>query len=126
MALWRDNEGLALIGVKCNACGTPQYPRQRVCMRCHAKDNFSPYQFADLIGKLTTYSQDNLAASVDPPSTVCAVDFPGGGRIMCDMTDRDPDQVKVDMPVEMTLRQVRLIAGVHDYWWKCMPIRVAD
>ena len=124
VAMWRDNiGGLALYGVKCNACGSPQYPAQRVCMRCYAKDNFTPYRFADLEGKITTFSQDNLAASVDPPSTVCAVDFPGGGRIMCDMTDRDPEQVQVGMPVEMTFRQVRNIAGVHDYWWKCQPIR---
>jgi len=123
VALWRDNEGLALYGVKCNNCGTPQYPRQRVCMRCHAKDNFSPYRFANMTGTISTYSQDNLAASVDPPSTVCAVDFPGGGRIMIDMTDRDPQAVKVGMPVEMTFRLVRNIASVHDYWWKAMPLR---
>ena len=124
VALWRDNTGgLALYGAKCNACGTPQYPAQRVCMKCHAKDDYTPYPFATLPAKVTTFSQDNLAASVDPPSTVCAVDFAGGGRIMCDMTDRDPEQVVVDMPVEMTFRMVRSIASVRDYWWKCQPIR---
>ncbi|MDD5126751.1 MAG: OB-fold domain-containing protein [Dehalococcoidales bacterium] len=124
VALWRDNMGgLSLYGNKCNKCGAPQYPAQRVCMICHSKDDFTSYPFANKPAKVTTFSQDNLAASVDPPSTVCAVDFEGGGRIMCDMTDRDPDQVKVGMPVEMTFRQVRLVAGVHDYWWKCTPIK---
>ncbi|MDD4860356.1 MAG: 3-oxoacyl-[acyl-carrier-protein] synthase III C-terminal domain-containing protein, partial [Dehalococcoidales bacterium] len=64
VALWRDNlGGLSLYGVKCNKCGAPQYPAQRVCMICHSKDDFSLYRFADKPAKVTTFSQDNLAAS---------------------------------------------------------------
>lgn len=124
VALWRDSRrGLALYGVKCRECGTPQYPAQRVCMVCRAKDKFDDYRFADKEGKVTTFCQDNLAASVDPPSTVTVVDFMGGGRIMCDMTDRDPKEVKIGMRVEMTFRKVRHAGGIHDYWWKCQPLR---
>ncbi|MFH1169106.1 MAG: OB-fold domain-containing protein, partial [Chloroflexota bacterium] len=124
VALWRDSRGgLALCGVRCENCGTPQYPAQRVCMICRTKDRFSDYCFADRVGRVTTFSQDSLAASVDPPSTVCAVDFDGGGRIMCDMIDRDPQQVEVGMPVVMAFRHLRHISGIHDYWWKCQPPR---
>ena len=122
-ALHRDHRGLALYGNRCLNCGSPQYPAQRVCMVCHTKDKFEDYRFADKIGRVYTFSQDNLAASVDPPTTVTAVDFPEGGRIMCDMTDRDPDEVVVGMPVEMTFRKLRYVGGIHDYWWKCRPIR---
>jgi uncharacterized OB-fold protein len=92
-------------------------------MVCRAKDDFEDYRFAAKEGKLATFSQDNLAASVDSPSTVCVVDFAGGGRLMCDMTDRDPHQIKVGMPVEMTFRKIRYVGGIHDYWWKCQPVR---
>ena len=123
-ALWRDRErGLSLHGAKCKNCGTPQYPLQRVCVVCQAVDQYESYSFADKKGKLSTFSHDNLAASLDRPSTVCVVDFEGGGRMMCDMTDRDPSDVVIGMPVEMTFRKLHYIDGIHNYWWKCSPIR---
>jgi hydroxymethylglutaryl-CoA synthase len=123
-ALWRDHDyGLALHGVKCKSCGTPQYPPQRVCVICQAQDNFEDYSFADKKAQVTSFSHDNLAASIDPPSTIAAVDFEEGGRIIFNMADREPDQVKTGMPVEVAFRQVHFFEGIHNYWWKCTPIR---
>jgi 3-hydroxy-3-methylglutaryl CoA synthase len=123
-ALWRDNYGgLRLHGVKCKKCGTPQYPVRRVCMKCGSKDDFEDYSFADRIGEVATFSHDNMGISADPPNTIAAVDFPEGGRIMCDMTDRDPEEVEIGMPVEMVFRQLRYVGGFYTYWWKCRPLR---
>jgi len=126
VALLRDSKsGLALYGAKCKVCGTPQYPPERVCVNCGTKDQFEDYRFADKRGVLATFSQDSSWAgvSMDVPVTVTAVDFEGGGRIICDMTDRDPEQVKVGMPVEMTFRKLRRVGGINNYWWKCQPVR---
>jgi len=124
VALYRDRKcGMALYGVKCKHCGTVQYPVQRICMNCLSKDNFEDYGFAHRIGRITTFSHDNLAVSPDPPSTVAVVDFDGGGRIMMDITDRDLSEIKIGMPVEMTFRHIRYVEGIHNYWWKCRPMR---
>jgi len=124
VALYRDRKGgLALYGSQCKNCGTIQYPVQRICMECRAKDNFDFYPFADKKGKVVTFSHDNLAVSPDPPTTLAAVDFEEGGRIMMDITDRDPSEVKVGMPLEMTFRKFRSTEGVQVYWWKSRPIR---
>jgi hydroxymethylglutaryl-CoA synthase len=124
VALWRDRKGgLALYGSKCKNCGLPQYPAQRICIKCQAKDNFEDYCFADKKAELFSFSHDNLAPAIDPPLTLSVVNFEGGGRIQCDMTDRDIEEVKVGMPVEMTFRKIRYTGGIYDYWWKCMPIR---
>jgi len=126
VALWRDRKyGLALYGVKCKVCGTPHFPRERVCVNCGAHDQFEDYRFAGRRGVLTTFSQDSSWAgiSLDVPVTVTAVDIEGGGRIICDMTDRDPEQVKVGMAVEMTFRKIHRVGGVNNYWWKCQPVR---
>lgn len=123
-ALWRDREyGLALHGVKCKKCGTPQYPPQRVCVICQAQDDFEPYDFTNKKATVTSFSHDNLAASIDPPTTIAAVDFEEGGRIIFNMVDRNPDDVKTGMPVEMSFRKVHYFEGIHNYWWKCTPIR---
>lgn len=124
VALNRDRKcGLALYGSQCNQCGSIQYPVQRICMDCGAKDDFAYYPFADRHGKIVTFSHDNLAVSPDPPTTLAAVDFEEGGRIMMDITDRDPAQIAVGLPLEMTFRKFRNTDGIQVYWWKSRPIR---
>lgn len=124
VALQRDRKcGLALNGSKCNNCGTIQYPVQRICMECRTKDNWDYYPCAEKQGKIVTFSHDNLAVSPDPPTTLAAVDFEEGGRMMMDVTDRDVAQIQVGMPVEMTFRKFRHTQGITVYWWKSRPVR---
>ncbi len=124
VALHRDIKcGLALYGSKCGNCGTVQYPVQRICMECRAKDDFEYYPFADKLGRVATFSHDNLAVSPDPPTTVAVLDFEEGGRIMMDVTDRDVSAIQVGTPVEMTFRKFRETQGITVYWWKSRPVR---
>jgi len=122
-ALWRDNSSLALKGVKCQECGTIQYPPLRVCVECGTKDRMEPYRLAEKVGRLAAFSHDNLASGPDKPTTVAVIDFEEGGRVMCDAADRNPDEIKIGMPVEMTFRILRFVEGIYDYWWKARPIR---
>jgi len=124
VAQWREVPWeLRLTGTKCQQCGTPQYPPQRVCLVCHTKDKVEPYTFFDKPAKIFSFSHDYVVQSVDPPVTVALVDFDGGGRLMCDMTDRDTAAVEVGMPVEMTFRRLYYVGGIYNYWWKCQPVR---
>ncbi|MGB8708041.1 MAG: OB-fold domain-containing protein [Dehalococcoidia bacterium] len=129
-SLWREHRSaLPLYGVKCKKCGTPQLfmnfasTRARVCLECLAKDDFEPYRFADKKGKVASFSHDYLALSQDPPNTLTVVDFDGGGRGSFEMTDRDPEECRVGMEVEMTFRKIFFDKGVHNYFWKCKPAR---
>lgn len=114
---------LRLTGSRCLDCGTPQYPRQRVCVHCRARDRFEPYTFFDKAARLFSFSHDYVMETLDSPVTVTMVDFEGGGRLMCEMTDRDPAAVEVGMPLEMTFRRLYYVGGIHNYWWKCRPVR---
>ncbi|MBM3118032.1 MAG: hydroxymethylglutaryl-CoA synthase family protein [Chloroflexi bacterium] len=127
-ALFRERKAiLSLCGTRCKECGTPQYPPQRVCVNpdCGAVDQMEDYRFSDKKGTVFTYTGDNLAASIDPPSIYGFVDFEGGGRFWFDFTDCDLDSVKVGMPVEMTFRRRYLDepTGVYGYSWKATPVR---
>jgi 3-hydroxy-3-methylglutaryl CoA synthase len=127
-ALFRERKAiLSLCGTKCKKCGTPQYPPQRICVNpdCGAVDQMEDYPFSDKKGTVFTYTGDNLAASIDPPSIYGLVDFEGGGRYWFDFTDCDLDLVKVGMPVEMTFRRRYLDepTGVYGYSWKATPVR---
>lgn len=122
--LWRDRRMvLTLTGQKCRHCGKIQYPWQRVCMQCYTKDDFEEFQFANKKARLFTFSVDNLAAVIDPPLIKAIIDFEEGGRISCLMTDCDPQEVKIEMPVEMSFRKIHEALGYPNYWWKCRPIR---
>ncbi len=123
-AQWRETQGeLRLRGTRCKHCGTPQYPPQRVCMTCRAKDEFEYYSFADKAAKVFSFSHDYVMATVDSPVTVAVVDFEGGGRMISEMTDRVPEETKIGMPVEMSFRRLYYVGGIYNYWWKCRPIR---
>ncbi len=129
-SLWREHaSAMPLYGVKCRKCGTPQMylsaasTRVRVCLKCHARDDFEPYRFAERRGKVASFSHDFLALSQDPPNTLTIVDFEGGGRGSFEMTDRVPDECEVGMSVEMTFRKIFFDKGVHNYFWKCKPVR---
>ena len=123
-AQWREVPWeMQLIGTRCTHCGTPQYPRQRVCVTCHSKDEMEPYNFQDVPATVFSFSHDWVMQTLDPPVTVAFVDFEGGGRLMCDMTDRDPEAVQVGLPLEMTFRRLYYINGIYNYWWKCRPVR---
>jgi uncharacterized OB-fold protein len=39
------------------------------------------------------------------------------------MTDRDIGDIKIGMPVEMSFRKLYAAGGIHNYFWKCTPIR---
>jgi uncharacterized OB-fold protein len=60
---------------------------------------------------------------LDPPNVTSIVDFDGGGRFYCTLTDRDPGQVQVGMRVEMTFRNMHEGAGIFNYYWKARPLR---
>lgn len=123
-AMWRKyKQNLSFYGSRCTACGTPQFPVQRVCIHCQAKDEMEDYRFADKKAVITTYTVDYLAASPDPPTTIAVIDFSGGGRMICEMTDADPSRVEIGMEVEMSFRRLYEAGGIHNYFWKAQPKR---
>jgi 3-hydroxy-3-methylglutaryl CoA synthase len=123
-AQWRErNQNLRLHGSKCKNCGTIQYPPQRVCAKCQASDQSEEVSLSDKRGKVFTYSMDPNSSPVDKPIVVPIIDFEGGGRMLCYMTDRVAEEVKVGMEVEMTFRKIAFREGTHNYFWKATPIR---
>ena len=81
------------------------------------------YQFADRIAKIATYAIDRLAYSLTPPTVNVVIDFAGGGRFLCEMTDCEPDKVAIGEEVEMTFRRLFTADGVNNYFWKARPRR---
>jgi hydroxymethylglutaryl-CoA synthase len=124
---WRERRTLAaLYGVKCKKCGAPQISQigqaARVCVNCQAKDEFEPYKFSDKKATLFSYAIDQLMPTLNPPGVNGVIDFEGGGRLICELTDCDIDKVKVGMALEMTYRKMFTSRGILNYFWKAKPV----
>tara|TARA_B100001105_G_scaffold115096_1_gene92197 strand:- start:1441 stop:2763 length:1323 start_codon:yes stop_codon:yes gene_type:complete len=125
-ALWRESDqNIKFHGGVCNQCGYVQYPPQRVCVECQSRDDSTPIRLSDKLGTVFTYSLDYLAGTVDTPLAVVVVDFEPGGRVLCMMTDREVGEVQIGMPVQMSFRKLRVVNGIHNYYWKAVPLRRA-
>jgi hydroxymethylglutaryl-CoA synthase len=124
---WRGRRTISsLYGFKCKNCGTPQLQpggqTVRVCVGCQSKDKFEAYRFSDKTGKLFTFAIDQLQPTKNPPGLNGVVDFDGGGRLVCELTDYDLEKAKVGMPVEMTFRRLSQGKNIVNYFWKAKPL----
>jgi 3-hydroxy-3-methylglutaryl CoA synthase/uncharacterized OB-fold protein len=107
---------------RCQACGRRHLPPQRVCLQCQAVDQMELERLADVPGTVVTHTLDRLAFSLNPPIVVVVVDFDGGGRFQCEMTDVNPAGVQIGQRVQMTFRRLFTAEGVHNYFWKAKPL----
>jgi len=80
---------------------------------------------ADVLGTIVTFTVDRLSYSASPPVIFAVVDFDGGGRLPVELTDADVDEVAIGGRVEMTFRRLFSADGIHNYFWKARPYRVA-
>jgi 3-hydroxy-3-methylglutaryl CoA synthase/uncharacterized OB-fold protein len=113
----------AFVGSRCTACGTRHLPPQRVCVQCRVVDEMSPEPLADTPATVATFTVDRLAFSPSPPVVLAVIDFDGGGRFQCELTDVDPASVRVGDRVQMTFRRIFTANGVHNYFWKARPLQ---
>jgi uncharacterized OB-fold protein len=49
------------------------------------------------------------------------VDFNGGGRVMCEICDCNPEELGIGLPVEMCFRKLGRENDVEKYFWKARP-----
>ena len=122
-AIWRERKRIyPLHGVKCRVCGTIQYPPQRVCIKCRAKDDFEEVRLCGRKGKLFSYSFEFIRGNVP----IGLVNLEGGGRVFVELTDADPSELKIDLPVELTFRRLNVWreGRMYGYFWKATPIKI--
>ena len=115
-------------GVKCKNCGTVQFPPQRVCTNCHHKDEFDPIRMSDKKAKVFLFVIKPDVPAHMRPGIDTMIDFEGGGRAIFGMTDITlPAKVEskdlIGSEVEMSFRKLGVGGQVHNYFWRCKPLR---
>ena len=116
-----------LEGQRCAACGAVQFPSRVACGACRSTD-LASYRFS---GRGTVYSYAEVGQAprgFSGPYVVALVDLEEGVRVTAQLTDVDPDEVEIGLPVEMVTRRIQE-KGPHGYLvygYKFRPLLVSS
>ena len=123
---WRLKQArYRLEGARCEECGDIFFPPRSICPECRS-ENVTPHSFA---GRGRVYSYSTI---YDPPAgfeeyvpyTVALIRLEEGPLVTAQLTDVDPADVEMDMPVEMVTRALRRYGeeGLIVYGYKFRPV----
>jgi 3-hydroxy-3-methylglutaryl CoA synthase/uncharacterized OB-fold protein len=115
----RDDD-LSLLGQRCRACSAVQFPAQRICESCYAKDDFEKLRLSDRIGTVVTYTFDYFFPTPNPPTVVTIIDVEGA-RIHLQLALVAPEDMKLGLEVEFVFRRIHESGGRPNYYWKGIP-----
>ncbi len=120
---YRKRDALSgFTGGRCDACGTVQFPRSRVCVNpeCRALDRQVPHPFADSRGRVKTFTEDWQAYSARPPYVYGNVEFAEGGNLFMEFTDIEPGELQVNDALRFVYRikDEDRMRGFRRYFWK--------
>ena len=101
------NEGKLML-VKCSQCGTHRLPGRERCLDCWSTE--SEWAQASGKGKLYTYGimhqKYHPAFAEETPYNYALVELDEGPRLVTNIVDCEPDDMKTDMPVEAVFDHV--------------------
>ena len=115
------DEDLGFKGQRCRSCDAIQFPCQRVCESCFAKDDFDRVRLSDRRGQVVTYTFDYFFPNPDPPTIVTVTDIEGA-RVHLQLVDCRPEDTRIGLPVEFVFRRIHEGGGRPNYYWKGRPI----
>ncbi|MEA3460128.1 MAG: Zn-ribbon domain-containing OB-fold protein [Chloroflexota bacterium] len=122
---WRlQNQRYNLIGEVCEKCGAKLFPPRDVCPEC-GNPVAASYAFSGQ-GEIYSYSTVHQAPEGYEefvPYTVALVKLEEGPLVTAQLTDVDPDEVRIGMAVEMVTRKLREEGkdGLIVYGYKFRP-----
>ncbi|MFY9820563.1 MAG: Zn-ribbon domain-containing OB-fold protein [Thermoanaerobaculia bacterium] len=95
-----------LEGQRCAACGAVQFPPRTACGACRGAD-LATHRFS---GRGTVFSFAEVSQApkgFSGPYMVAMVDLEEGVRVTAQLTDVEPEDVEIGMPVEMVTRRIQ-------------------
>lgn len=114
----------SMLGGRCRACDTLQFPRSLVCVKCGAADSQTPESLSGLTGRVKSFTEDWLAYTPSPPYIYGHVEFQDGANVMLEFTDFTAGQLKVGDAVRLVFRikDFDHKRNFRRYFWKPAPL----
>ncbi len=107
--LWRhEKDRYRLVGSKCETCGTYYMPERSICPKCRRKGKMVEYQFKGT-GKIHSFTVIRVAPEGYEyylPYVLAIVELDEGAKILGQIVDVEPEEVKIGQKVEMVFRKI--------------------
>jgi uncharacterized OB-fold protein len=124
---WRRfRERYRLIGSRCNHCKKSFYPIRVICPHCRRAGHVKDITFS---GKGKVYSYTIVRAPPEgfkefAPYIIAIVELEEGAKVLSQVVDCDPNDVKIGMQVKSCFRRIRSenATGLVLYGFKFKPV----
>ena len=123
---WRERRyRYRLIGSECKICGKRYYPPRKVCLKCGSRE-LTEVQLAET-GKVISYTVVRVPSKEFKglePYIVALIELDDGTRLIAQLTDVSPEEVRTGIRVTATFRKIRERSedGIIEYGIKFKPI----
>lgn len=111
---------------RCRGCGKVFYPARKVCPACRAADP-EPTKLSRRGSVITSTVVHVAPAShmMEAPYAMAVIETPEGARLMAQVVDCDPSEVKpgTDVTLEFRLLRREGHGGILCYGHKAVPLR---
>jgi len=118
-----------LVGYRCKKCQQVNFPPKGVCKHCGVSSDFDEVQ---LSGRGNVHTFVLISAGGAPPEfaeqekaggqyPVAIVELEEGPKVIGQMADFNPKEVKIGTPVQAELRRIYAEEGVIRYGFKFVP-----
>ena len=123
--LWRTQRArYALEGVRCTACERITFPPRDYCPACSSESVVAqPLAGRGKVYSYSTVYQGPKGFAEYAPYVVALVELEEGPVVSAQLTDMDPSEVAIGLPVEMVTRRLREDGpkGIVVYGYKFRP-----
>lgn len=120
------DQRLKLVGLKCNECGSINFPPKGVCRYCRKGNDFEE---TPLCGKGEIYTFTVISSASAPPEfakeaavkgsyPVAIVQLKEGPRVIAQIVDPPTEGVEIGMSVEFVIRRIYQEEEVIRYGYK--------
>jgi uncharacterized protein len=122
---WRETpQRYRLEAAKCKGCGKVHFPPRLVCDSCHGRA-FESLRLPD-DGTVETWTVIRVAPAGfgdQVPYALGVIKLSNGVRIMAQIVDLNPDELKIGLPVKLEFRKIQSDGerGIHGYGYKAVP-----
>lgn len=122
---WRvKQQRYNLTGELCHHCGTTVFPPRDVCPEC-AKPAYDPVRLSGQgeVYSFTTVFEAPKGFGAQAPYSLALIRLREGPMLTAQLTDIDPKDVRIGMPVEMVTRKLSVEGdeGLIQYGYKFRP-----
>ena len=122
---WREVPArFRLEAAKCKSCGAVNFPARQVCSKCGGAEHETTHLTPK--GKVVTSTVIHVGPADfmnETPYAMAIIETPEGARLMLQVSDCEPGDVKPGMEVGFTFRKIRKEGhgGILCYGFKAVP-----